>query len=103
MAVHSTLMNQLVEGVLTIGARFAPDHRSGRVIHAFPAASHVLSVGLHVALLEVGGKPVQVLIVRQQGVGLRAEKVAVPDAQQSQNHRSLEKHPVTFQIAKNRK
>ncbi len=45
-----------------------------------------LSVGLHVALLEVGSEAVQVLVVRKQGVALSAVEVGVPDAQHGQDH-----------------
>ena len=44
---------------------------------------------LHVALLEVGGEPAHILVVRQERVRLGAEEVNVPHAQQSENHRDL--------------
>merc|ERR1719219_1622301 len=40
----------------------------------------VLSIALHISLLEVGRKPVQVLIIGQQGVRLSTKEVAIPDA-----------------------
>lgn len=40
-------------------------------------------------LLEVGSEAVHVLVVGQHGVGLSMEEVDVPDAQQSQQHRSV--------------
>ena len=49
----------------------------------------LLSVGLHVSLLEVGSEPMEVLVVRQQGVGLGTVEVAVPDTEQSKDHRHL--------------
>ena len=39
---------------------------------------NLLSVRLHVALLKVGGEAVHVLVVREQGVRLGTEEVAVP-------------------------
>ena len=51
---------------------------------------HLLSVGLHVSLLEVGGEAVHILVVGQEGVGLGAEEVPVPDSQEGQDHRDLE-------------
>jgi len=78
------LVHQLVEGVLAVGARLAPDHRAGGVVDAAAVARHVLAVALHVALLEVGGEAVQVLVVRQQRVRLGAVEVGVPDAQHGQ-------------------
>ena len=38
----------------------------------------LLSIRLHVSLLKVGGEAVHVLVVREQGVRLGAEEVAVP-------------------------
>lgn len=48
-----------------------------------------LSVRLHVALLEVVGKLVEVLVVWQECVSLRAVEVVVPDSQYSQNDRQV--------------
>merc|ERR1719273_153602 len=41
----------------------------------------VLSIALHISLLEVGRKPVQVLIVGQQGVRLSTNEVVIPYVQ----------------------
>ena len=49
-------VDQLVEGVLAVGARLTPDDGAGLVVDRVAVAIHVLAVGLHVALLEVGGK-----------------------------------------------
>jgi hypothetical protein len=46
-------VDELVEGVLAVGTRLAPDDRPGAVVSLLSAASHVLAVALHVALLEV--------------------------------------------------
>lgn len=50
------LMDQLVEGVLAVGARLTPDDGASLVVNRLAIAIHVLAVGLHVALLEVGRK-----------------------------------------------
>ena len=50
------LVDQLVEGVLAVGSRFAPDNRPGLPFHLFTGAGNVFSVALHVALLEIGGE-----------------------------------------------
>lgn len=41
----------------------------------------LLSIGLHVTLLEVSSESVHILIVWQDGVGLSAVEIAVPNAQ----------------------
>ncbi len=78
------LVDQLVVGVLAVGARGAPDDRAGLPLHRVAVALDRLAVGLHVELLEVGGELRQVVRVRQHRVGLGVEEVVVPDAQQAQ-------------------
>jgi hypothetical protein len=50
------LVDQLVEGVLTVRAGLAPDHRSGLVLDDGPRPVHGLSIALHVELLQVGAE-----------------------------------------------
>lgn len=45
-----TLMDELVEGVLSVGPGLAPDDWSGVVVDTGAIFSDVLSVGLHVTL-----------------------------------------------------
>ena len=73
-------MEQLVEGVLAVGARLAPDDLAGGDVDRRAVAGHRLAVGLHAQLLQVGGEAGQVLRVGQDRLGLRAEEVDVPDA-----------------------
>ena len=75
------LVDELIKCMLAIGAGFAPDDWAGLVVNARAVAGDVLAVGLHVALLEIGGKTVHVLVVGQDGHRLGAEEVIVPDAQ----------------------
>lgn len=82
-------MNQLIERVLTVGARLAPDDRARLVIHGVAVTVNVFTVGFHVALLEVGGKAVHILVVRQNRFGFSAEEVVVPDTDQRQQHRQV--------------
>ena len=82
-------MDQLVERVLTVGARLAPDDWASLVIHRVAVTVNVLAVGFHVALLEVGRKAVHVLVVRQNRFGFSAEEVVVPDPDQRQQHRQV--------------
>ena len=75
------LMDQLIKRVLAVGARLAPVDRPGLVIDFGPVERDVLAVALHRQLLEVGREALQVLLVGQNGDGLRAEEIAVPDRQ----------------------
>ena len=43
-------MNELVEGVLSVGARLSPYDGASMVVDTFAMDSDVLSIGLHVTL-----------------------------------------------------
>ena len=78
------LMNQLIECVLSVGSRLTPDDGTGSVVVDGPAvAVNALAVTFHVALLEVGGKAVEVLVVGENGVAFGSVKVVIPDADES--------------------
>jgi len=83
------LMDELVEGVLAVRTRFAPEDRTGLVVDAQGVAVNSLAVGFHVGLLEVGGEAVQVLVVREHRVAGSAEEVVVPHADEGENHRQV--------------
>ena len=58
------LVDQLIERMLTVGSRLAPDNgagivRQGRAIHR-----RALAVTLHFKLLEIGRKARQTLLIR---------------------------------------
>lgn len=82
-------MDQLIERVLTVSPRLAPDDRASLVIHDVAVTVNVLTVGFHVALLEVSGKAMHVLIVRQNCFGFGAEEIVVPDTNQRQQYRQV--------------
>src|SRR2546425_1149665 len=58
-----SLMDELVERMLSVGSRFTPNHRAGCIIHRLAIARRAFSVALHVPLLEVCGEASHVLIV----------------------------------------
>ena len=80
------LVDQLVEGVLAVGARLAPEDLAGLGGDRGAVPTHGLAVGLHGQLLQVGREAVQVLVVRQHGVGGDLEEVAVPHVQHAEQH-----------------
>ena len=83
------LVDELVEGVLAVRTRFAPEDRAGLVIDAQGVAVNGLAVRFHVGLLEVGGKAVQVLVVREHRVAGSAEEVVVPHADEGEDDRHV--------------
>ena len=80
---HGALVQQLVEGVLTVGTGLAPEDLTGIGGHSAAVPADVLAVGLHGELLQVGRETVQVLAVRQHGMALGTEEVDVPDVEQA--------------------
>src|ERR1700690_1967014 len=75
-----TLMDKLVERMLPVCSRLAPDYRPGLISHRPSRSIDRLAIAFHVALLEISGKAVHVLVIRQYYFGLSAEKISVPDA-----------------------
>lgn len=69
------LMDELVERMLAVGSRSSPQDGSGLIVDAASILCHEFAVRFHVALLEVVSEFVEVLVVWQEGVGLRACKV----------------------------
>ena len=82
-------MDQLVEGMLTVGAGFSPENLTGVVEDRRAIAAHRLTVGLHGELLEVGGETVQVLRIREDCVGISTQEVRVPDVEQAHDQREI--------------
>src|SRR6516165_1753069 len=74
------LMDQLIEGMLTVGPRLTPIDRPRVVIHCDPVDCYMLAVALHGELLEISRKALQILLIRQHRDGLSTEEVVVPDA-----------------------
>ena len=83
------LVDQLVEGVLAVRTRFAPEDRASLVVYALGVAVNGLAVAFHVGLLEVGGQAVQVLVVREHRVAGSTEEVVVPNADEGEDNRHV--------------
>ena len=84
-----TLMDELIESVLAVGAGLAPDDGAGLVIDFFALLGDVFAVRFHIALLEISGEAGKILVVRQNGLGLGAVEVVVPDAEKSHDDRHI--------------
>lgn len=66
------LVDELVEGVLSVGSSLSPDDRARLIVDPRAVLGDELAVRLHVALLEVVGELVEVLIVGEERLGLGA-------------------------------
>ena len=83
------LVDQLVEAVLAVRARLAPEDGAGLVVDSAAVERHVLAVRLHRELLEVGGEALEVLLVGHHADCLRVEEVPVPDREQPHQDRQV--------------
>src|SRR5271165_5991942 len=79
-------MDQLIEGVLAIGARLSPIDGASVAGNGRSIQPDVLAIALHRQLLQIGGESLQVLLVRQHSGRLRAEKIVVPDSEQAHEY-----------------
>ncbi|OBQ31838.1 MAG: hypothetical protein AN485_23065 [Anabaena sp. MDT14b] len=80
------LVHELHEGVLSVGARLAPDHRAGAARHGRARQRHPLAVRFHVELLQIGRQPRQPLVIGQYRARGVAAGIAVPDADEAQQN-----------------
>ena len=79
----SALVQQLIEGVLTVGAGLTEDDGTGNVVHGLAEAVDRLAVGLHVQLLQMSGETAQSLGVGQNSGSGVAQNVTLVNADQS--------------------
>src|SRR5215510_1098838 len=83
------LMDQLVEGVLAIGARLTPVDGASLVVDRAAIECDVFAIALHGKLLQIRREALQVLLIWQDRYGLGAEEVVVPYTQEPQEHRQV--------------
>ena len=83
------LVDELVEGVLAVGAGFAPDDGAGLVVGDVAVEGDVLAVRLHGELLEIGREALEVLVVGQDGDGLGVKEIVVPDSEHAHEDRQV--------------
>src|SRR5215467_8751651 len=76
------LVYQLVEGVLAVRPRLAPEDRSRLIVDGRAIQRHVLAVALHGQLLQIGRKALEILLVGEDADRLRPEEVVVPDGEE---------------------
>src|SRR5213593_1767983 len=81
-----SLVDQLIERVLSVGPRFAPVDRTSIKGHLLPIEAHMFTVALHGQLLEICGKSLQILLVRKDSDRLGTEEVVVPNREKAHQH-----------------
>src|SRR6266700_1077298 len=78
------LMDQLVEGMLTIGTGLTPDNRTSLIIDNVPIKIYMLAIALHIKLLQIGTEAIKILIIWENCHRLRTKKIVIPDTNQGQ-------------------
>src|SRR5215831_9099083 len=86
---HCSLVNQLVEGMLAIGAGLSPDDRAGAIGNRLAFTVNALAIAFHITLLKIGGKAMHVLIIRQNGFSLGTKKIGVPQTYQCHDNGNI--------------
>ena len=81
-----TLVQELIEGVLPVGAGFTEDNGAGRVVDRLAKAVDMLAVGFHIELLQMCREAAERLGIRQHRSGRVAQNVAFVHADERIEH-----------------
>ena len=87
-----TLMDQLIESMLAIRARFAPENFTGLICDRGAVPADRLTVRLHGQLLQVCRETVQILVIRKYCMRCCTEEVHIPYV-----HEAEKRYNVLFQ------
>ena len=80
------LVQELIEGVLPVGAGFTEDNGAGRIVDRLAEAVDMLTVGFHVELLQMRREAAECLGIRQHRSGRVAQNVAFVHADERIEH-----------------
>ncbi len=83
------LMNQLIERVLTVRARFAPVDRAGLIVNLHSVKRNIFAIAFHSQLLKICRKTLEILLVGQNCDSVNTKKTGIPDGQQGHEHRQV--------------
>ena len=75
-------MDELVESVLAIGARLAPEYLAGLGGDGRPVPARRLAVGLHRELMQIRGEAMQVLVIGKDSMALGTPEVDIPHVEE---------------------
>src|SRR5215469_11797698 len=81
-----TLVNELIERVLAVGAGLAPIDGPGWAVDMLTFKRDMFPVAFHGQLLKVSGETLQILFVRQHCNGFRSKEIGVPDSEQAKQN-----------------
>mmetsp|Transcript_53784 Transcript_53784/g.126936 ORF Transcript_53784/g.126936 Transcript_53784/m.126936 type:complete len:559 (+) Transcript_53784:879-2555(+) len=83
------LVQHLEVGMLAVGAGLAPDDGRRGQRQRMAVQVHALAVALHLQLLQIRWQSTQALVIRCNAAAGEAVEVAVPDVDQTQQHRQV--------------
>ena len=79
------LVKQLIKGMLTIGTCLSPHNGSGFVINRLAIPPRGLPIGLHISLLQICRKTIQILGIRENHLRRETEVISRPNSCQRRN------------------
>ena len=79
----SALVDELVEGMLSVRAWLAPVDDTGVGIDLAAVELDVLAFAFHRELLQVGGEALEVLLIREDSHALGTKKIAIPQPKET--------------------
>lgn len=74
------LINELIERMLAVRARLAPNNLTSLVVDDVAVAIDALAVAFHIDLLEISGKTAHVLVISENRLSFGAPEIIVPNA-----------------------
>src|SRR6476619_3597760 len=80
------LMDQLIERMLAVGPGLSPVNGTSVLLDFLSLQSDVFAVAFHGQLLQICGKALEILFVRQDGDSFRAEEVVIPNCKQTHEY-----------------
>src|ERR1700742_5219001 len=84
-----SLMDELIERMLPVRTWFPPNYRTRMPANRLSIPVHTLPVAFHIPLLEIGRKPVHILVIRKDRLGLRSKEIRIPQPDQRHRHRDI--------------
>lgn len=59
------------------------------LVHDHTLTDDTLAIAFHVLLAQIGWQTVQVLVIREYGMGVNIKEVVIPNTQSRQNNRDI--------------
>src|SRR5690606_31215229 len=74
----SSLVNKLIKSMLAVRSWLSPDNWPCLIINILAITINVLTIALHISLLEICCKAMHVLVIRQNSFTFRIREIIIP-------------------------